>query len=949
MRPVPAHPASTDAAGHNPVRQRSGAPLVTDLSLDDLERDARHAIGEMAYAYYAGGADDERLLRGNVEAWSHWQLHPHVLAGLSSVSPATTLLGTPVSSPVAIAPTAIQGLAHAEGEVATARGAAAAGALLILSSLATCPLEDVAAAAPDAARWMQIYILRERARTEELVRRAAAHGYRALVLTVDAPVSGLRLREWRIGMHLPDDLALPNLAGDSTDSAREGGFMAVVTNEFEPALTPDDIEWLAGLSDLPVVVKGVQRADDAVRCMEAGATAVVVSNHGARQLADAPATADILAEVVDAVDGTRRGLCRRRSAPCPRRDEGAGARGKGDPDRAPVAVGGGHGRGRRRGPTPRLVRVGAAAHHASLRRGDGRRHRPLPGTPGPRLGPVVTTVAAMLAARAADDRTGVMDGDGRWTWREAVLEGAARGALARSLIGTDKPHVGVLLPNGAEYLFWLNGAALAGAAIVGINPTRRGEALAADVRATDCAMIVTDAEGAALLDGLDLGVDEDKVLVIGTDTYDRLMEQCKDSDAARDLIRHADDIDESALYLLIFTSGTTGVPKAVRCTQGRLAGIAEVAGPGYGYTPDDVCYCPMPLFHGNALMALWGPTVLMGAAIAVRPRFSASAFLDDVRRYGATKFSYVGKAIAYILATPERPDDADNTLKSAFGTEASVRDRDRFRARFGCYLIEGYGQSEGGAAINPVLGMPKGALGKPVDGVDLTVISPETGEECPPAEFDGEGRLLNAGAAIGELVNRSGRGSFEGYYRREDAEQERLRRGWYWTGDLGYVDADGFFYFAGRTGDWLRVDSENFAAGPVEAIISRHPDLAVAAVYPVPDTASGAGDQVMVAVEMVPGKAFDPEAFADWLMAQPDLGPKWLPRYVRVSPSLPQTATGKVTKVGLRAEAWACDDPVWWRPLGSSDSAFALLTDDDRTALAAGLAENGRPPVRAQH
>ena len=262
-------------------------------------------------------------------------------------------------------------------------------------------------------------------------------------------------------------------------------------------------------------------------------------------------------------------------------------------------------------------------------------------------------------------------------------------------------------------------------------------------------------------------------------------------------------------------------------------------------------------------MALWGPSVMMGAAIATRPRFSASAFIDDVRRFGATKFSYVGKAIAYILATPERPDDADNTLKSAFGTEASVRDRDRFRKRFGCYLIEGYGASEGGAAINAVIGMPKGALGKPVDGVDLAVMSPETGEECPPAEFDAEGRLLNAGAAIGEIVNRSGRGSFEGYYERPDAEQERLRHGWYWTGDLGYVDADGFFYFAGRTGDWLRVDSENFAAGPVESIISRHPDLAVAAVYPVPDTASGAGDQVMVAVETVPGTDFDPDAFAD--------------------------------------------------------------------------------------
>jgi 4-hydroxymandelate oxidase len=311
MRHVPAHPARTDATGPNSgddeaetgLRLTGSVPMVTDLSLEDLEREARHVIGEMAYAYYAGGADDERLLTGNVEAWGRWQLHPRVLAGVSSVSTATTVLGSAVASPVGIAPTAIQGLAHPDGEVATARGAAAAGALLILSSLATCPLEDVAAAVPDAVRWMQIYVLRDRARTVDLVAKAAAHGYRALVLTVDAPVSGLRLREWRTGVHLPDDLALPNLAGDSTSSARQGGFMAVVTNEFEPALTPDDVGWLGGLSELPVVVKGVQRADDAVRCVEAGAAGVVVSNHGARQLADAPATADILAEVVDAVGG----------------------------------------------------------------------------------------------------------------------------------------------------------------------------------------------------------------------------------------------------------------------------------------------------------------------------------------------------------------------------------------------------------------------------------------------------------------------------------------------------------------------------------------------------------------------------------------------------------------------------------------------------------------------
>jgi 4-hydroxymandelate oxidase len=307
MRLVPAHPASSDHTGHNPVtgepRTAGGTPLAIDLSLEDLEREARHVIGEMAYAYYAGGAEDERLLEANVSAWAHWQLHPKVLAGIAEVDLRTTLLGTAVRSPVVIAPTAIQGLAHVDGEVATARGAAARGALMVLSSLATCSLEEVAAGAPGGPRWMQVYILRDRARTVDLAQRAATHGYGALVLTVDAPVAGLRLRELRGGVHLPHDLVLPNLAGGSTESAHEGGFMAVVTREFEPALTADDIGWLAGLTSLPVVVKGVQRADDARRCVEAGAAAVVVSNHGARQLSDAPPTADILPEVVEAVGG----------------------------------------------------------------------------------------------------------------------------------------------------------------------------------------------------------------------------------------------------------------------------------------------------------------------------------------------------------------------------------------------------------------------------------------------------------------------------------------------------------------------------------------------------------------------------------------------------------------------------------------------------------------------
>jgi 4-hydroxymandelate oxidase len=228
-----------------------------------------------------------------------------VLVDVTSISTATSLLGTHVASPVMVAPTALHSMAHPDGEVATARGAAAAGACMVLSSLATRSLEDVAAATPGAPRWMQVYVVRDRRRTAEMVQRAAAAGYGALVLTADAPVGGLRLREIQGRVRLPDDLQLPNIAGPGEGYAHAGagGFTAAVARDFDASLTFDDLAWLAGVSGLPVVVKGVARADDAVRCAEAGASAVIVSNHGARQLDDAPATADVLAEIADAVGG----------------------------------------------------------------------------------------------------------------------------------------------------------------------------------------------------------------------------------------------------------------------------------------------------------------------------------------------------------------------------------------------------------------------------------------------------------------------------------------------------------------------------------------------------------------------------------------------------------------------------------------------------------------------
>ncbi len=543
------------------------------------------------------------------------------------------------------------------------------------------------------------------------------------------------------------------------------------------------------------------------------------------------------------------------------------------------------------------------------------------------------TVADLLEARAGDDRIGLTAGDRQWTWRQVVGESRARARWAAALRPRDAGapfHIGVLLENVPDYLFWLGGAALAGAVVVGINPTRRGAELVRDITFTECAALVTDAPGAALLDGLDTGVPQERTVRIDHDAAPPA-----DGDGDRAGVRPGRD----QLFVLLFTSGTTSAPKAVQCTQGRLADIALRALEYYEFTADDVCYCPMPLFHGNAVMALWAPALAAGSRMVLTPRFSASGFIDDVRRYGATRFTYVGKALAYILATPERPDDADTALTRGFGTEASARDRAEFGRRFGCTLVEGYGSSEGGLAINRGPDTPEGALGRPGQGV--AVLDPESGEECEPARFGPGGRMENPERAIGELVNRSGTSAFEGYWRHPEADAERLRNGWYWTGDLAFVDEDGFVWFAGRKDDWLRVDSENFAAAPIERILGRHPDLVAAAVYAVPDPRTG--DQVMAAVELQPGA--DPDRVAGeldrFLDEQSDLGTKWAPRFVRVVPALPLTATGKITKPGLRREAWVCTDAVYWRP-GRDGGAYRRLGPADVTALTEEFALHGR-------
>lgn len=478
------------------------------------------------------------------------------------------------------------------------------------------------------------------------------------------------------------------------------------------------------------------------------------------------------------------------------------------------------------------------------------------------------TIADLLLARAGDDHPGLLTRERSWTWDEVVKESAARAAWARELRAEGPFHIGVLLDNEPEYVFWLGAAALAGAAVVGINPTRRGAELAQEVRHTDCRMIVTDKAGAALLDGLDTGVDRDRFLVAGEPAY------------ATGLAAHAGrrpaapDVTAASRMLLLLTSGTTGTSKAAICSQGRLAGLGAANSAKYDITREDVCYCPMPLFHGNALMALWAPALTAGATIALTRKFSASGFLPDVRHFGATYFTYVGKAIGYVLARPETGEDADNRLTHAFGTEASPEDATRFLERFGCRLVEGYGSSEGAGMLKRVSDAPAGALGRPArEGV--RIVHPTTRETCPPAVLDPHGRVLNPEEAVGEIVDTEGAARFEGYYKNEAANAERVRHGWYWTGDLGYVDEAGYFYFAGRSGDWIRVDGENISALLTERVLRRHPGVVAAGAFGVPDPRSG--DQVMAAVEVAEGTRFEDLDLPGFLEEQQDLGTKGAP------------------------------------------------------------------------
>ncbi|OBJ75744.1 acyl-CoA synthetase [Mycobacterium paragordonae] len=512
------------------------------------------------------------------------------------------------------------------------------------------------------------------------------------------------------------------------------------------------------------------------------------------------------------------------------------------------------------------------------------------------------TVQALLRQRLSDSGIAVKYGDLQWTWNEYLARAAAQAAALLAIADKDRPlHVGSLLGNTPDMLTQMAAAGLGGYVLCGLNTTRRGEALAADIRRADCQIVVTDADHRGLLDGLDLpGI---RILDTSTSQWAELVA------GAGPLVPHR-EVEMMDPFMMIFTSGTSGNPKAVRVAHLMPAFAGLNLAERFALTERDTCYVSMPLFHSNAVVAGWAPAVVSGASI-VPAKFSAGNFLGDVRRYGVTYMNYVGKPLAYILATPERHDDADSPLRVAFGNEANEKDIEEFARRFGVQVEDGFGSTENAVMVIREPGTPSGSIGKGAPGV--AVYNSETVTECDVARFDEHGALINADDAVGELVNTTGSGLFTGYYNDPQANAERMRHGMYWSGDLAFKDEQGWIYLAGRTADWMRVDGENLAAAPIERILLRHKAINRVAVYAVAD--ERVGDQIMAAVVLHQGQGFEPQSLESFLDAQPDLSPKARPRYIRIAADLPSTATHKVLKRQLIAQGTAvgAGEELWVR------------------------------------
>ena len=489
-------------------------------------------------------------------------------------------------------------------------------------------------------------------------------------------------------------------------------------------------------------------------------------------------------------------------------------------------------------------------------------------------------------------------------------------------------RVGVISLNSDRYLELYLGVPAAGFVLVPVNSRLAPAEMRAILADAGVSVLFADADypGAA---------DVKRVLTMPGD-YEDLIAAAGEADAAD----AADDASgasgarpaENDLAALFYTSGTTGAAKGAMHTHRSLVSSALHFMATWSFDPQTRWMVASPMFHTGGTIGTLA-TVWAGGAHIIMPRFDPDLAIDLIEREAVTHTLLVPTMLAAAAnAQLARPRDVSSLRYLSHGASPISAEtlRKAQRAFPGAELLHVYGTTEATpiTTLLPheelVIDTPRvRSCGQPATGVEVRVVD-SAGAEVKPG-------------TVGEILVRSP-SLMAGYWQKPEATAEVMRGDWYLTGDLGYRDDEGTFYFAGRGDDWLRVDGENFAAAPVETILGRHPDVVACVVFAVPDPRTG--DLVMAALELKPGTAFDHKGFAGFLESQSDLGTKWAPTYVRVVRALPVTATGKLNRVALRADRWQTGDPVWWRPGRALE--YRLLTAGDRRDIQAVFENSGR-------
>jgi len=515
-------------------------------------------------------------------------------------------------------------------------------------------------------------------------------------------------------------------------------------------------------------------------------------------------------------------------------------------------------------------------------------------------------------------------------------------------------RVAILADNHPEFVAVFGACGIGGINLFGINTGLRGETLCGVLNQSGASVLVVDPVYLPRVEQIvdDLTIDRSNIFLL-----------TRADGADGDLWNHIDITEPNALVLpdvevtpetplmVIYSSGTTGLPKGINNNHLKFLSAGLFIASQVELGADGVGYACMPLFHSNSMFMALMPAFYAGATLAVRERFSASGFVDDVLDMGVTYWNYVGEPAHYILESissrwggdtdairRELTDNPRNRLRVTMGNGASPPDIDAMIDWFGLDdMHEFYGSTEAAMSVVRKKSDPRGSVGEIMD--QAVMILDADGTQCPPAEVDGDGRILNYDQAVGEICRVAPEaGLFQGYFDNDDATDSKFRDGVYRSGDLGHVlivDEIRYLFFDGRTDDWIRKDGENFSAFQVALEVAKHPEVALAAAYGAPCPVSD--EWLMAAVLLEDGCQFDPQGFFDFcerMCSDGAMDRKWIPDFVRVVEDFSFTETKKILVRDLKRSHYSpiyTDDPVFWRRRG--DSAYRQLTQDDYELL----------------